>query len=200
MPWRQPRHLKIGLFTVGLSSIFDFILEFIFIAFYSEMKLRIKKKWIWKYLFLTKWNPNLAFTKSELKYDHFSSFWHCAWREKCIFPPFFLSFPFQGVHGKHFYIILYSIFSSFLFVPLPNTQKWPKNEFENDSKMAPRMATVNYPNANWLSKYARNGLWGIHLVTVHHNNNTPFSLVPFTSYVSHCLSLHFTPFQCTNRE
>ena len=79
------------------SSIFHpFLTSFLssfFIAFYSEMKLRIKKKWIWKYLFLTKWNPkwnpNLNFTKSELKNDHFSSFWHCAWQEKCIFPPFF---------------------------------------------------------------------------------------------------------------
>ena len=33
------------------------------------------------------------FDKMEPKMEpyHFSSFWHCAWQEKCIFPPF--SFP-----------------------------------------------------------------------------------------------------------
>ena len=47
------------------------------------------------------------------------------------FPIIFLNFPFWSVHGKHF---------SHHFVPLPNTQKWPKN--------GPRMATVNNPANN----------------------------------------------------
>jgi hypothetical protein len=37
-----------------------------------------------------KWNPNLAFAKSDPKNGHFSPFWQCAWREKCIFASFFL--------------------------------------------------------------------------------------------------------------
>ena len=36
-----------------------------------------------------KWNPNLAFAKMDSENDHYSSFWQCAWREKCIFAPFF---------------------------------------------------------------------------------------------------------------
>ena len=59
---------------------------------------------------------------------HFSSFWQCAWGEKCIF----LSFPFQGANGNHFS----HHFHSLLFVSLPNTQKWAENEFENEPKMA----------------------------------------------------------------
>ena len=35
-----------------------------------------------------KWNPNLAVAKMDSEKDHFSSFWQCAWREKCIFTPF----------------------------------------------------------------------------------------------------------------
>ena len=30
-----------------------------------------------------KWNPNLAVAKMDPENDHFSSFWQCAWREKC---------------------------------------------------------------------------------------------------------------------
>ena len=33
--------------------------------------------------------PNLAFTRSDPFFDHFSPFWLCAWQEKCIFPSFF---------------------------------------------------------------------------------------------------------------
>ena len=35
-----------------------------------------------------------------------------------------------------FHVIFHSIFHSLLFVPLPNTQKWAKNEFEKKLKMA----------------------------------------------------------------
>jgi hypothetical protein len=67
-----------------------------------------------------KWNPNLAFEKRELKNDHFSSFWPCAWREKCIFAPFFLNFLSRVFMVTIFHIIFHSIFSPLLFVPLPN--------------------------------------------------------------------------------
>ena len=53
------------------------------------MKLRIKKEIDMKIFIFEKWNPNLAFTKSGPFFNHFSPFWHCAWQEKCIFPPFF---------------------------------------------------------------------------------------------------------------
>ena len=36
----------------------------------------------------TKWNPNFTFAKIDLKNDHFSSFWQCAWRENSIFLKF----------------------------------------------------------------------------------------------------------------
>ena len=50
-PAVNKKHVEIRVvhswpFFIHFSSIFDFILDFIFIAFYSEMKLRIKKKWI----------------------------------------------------------------------------------------------------------------------------------------------------------
>ena len=56
---------------------FHFVSIFLKIETENERKMNIK------------WNPNLAFAKRELKNDHFSSFWPCAWREECIFAPFF---------------------------------------------------------------------------------------------------------------
>ena len=72
----------------------------------------------------------------------FSPSWQCAWWEKCIFASFFLiSLP-RVFTVTTFHIIFHSLFHSLLFVPLPNTWKWPKNEIENEVKMA----TVNNPN------------------------------------------------------
>ena len=47
--------------------------------------------WQWK----KKCNPNLAFAKMDLKNEHFSSFWQCAWSEKCILLHF-SKIPFPG--------------------------------------------------------------------------------------------------------
>jgi hypothetical protein len=70
-----------------------------------------------------KWNPNLAFAKSDPKNGHFSPFWQCAWREKCIFASFFLiSLP-RVFTVTIFYIIFNPLFNPLLFVSLPNTQK-----------------------------------------------------------------------------
>ena len=60
----------------------------------------VKCEWILSY---KKWNPNLAFAKSDPKNGHFSLLWQCAWQEKCIFASFFLiSLPRVFVHGNHF--------------------------------------------------------------------------------------------------
>ena len=85
---------------------------------------------------IAKWNPTLAFAKREPKNDHFCSFWHCAWWEKCIFAPFFYDSIPRVFTVTIFHVIFHSIFCSLLFVPLPNRQKWAKNEFENEPKMA----------------------------------------------------------------
>ena len=82
-----------------------------------------------------KWNPNLAFAKSDPKNGHFSLFWQCAWQEKCIFASFFLILLPRVFMVTIFHIIFHPLFNSLLF-PLPNTQKWPENEFENELKMA----------------------------------------------------------------
>ena len=83
-----------------------------------------------------KWNPTLTFAKRRLKNDHFSSFWQCAWWAKCIFASFFLiSLP-RVFTVTIFHIIFHFIFGSLLCFHLPNTQKWAKNEFENEPKMS----------------------------------------------------------------
>ena len=62
---------------------FHFVYIFLKIETENERKMNIK------------WNPNLAFAKMELKNDHFSSFWPCAWQEECIFGSF-SEIPFPG--------------------------------------------------------------------------------------------------------
>ena len=80
-----------------------------------------------------KWNPNLAVAKMDPENDHFSSFWQCAWREKCIFTPFFLNLLSKGFTVTIFHII----FDSLLFIIHENepkmglkmSQKWLKNGY-----------------------------------------------------------------------
>ena len=67
-----------------------------------------------------KWNPNLAFAKSDPKNGHFSPFWQCAWQEKCIFASFFLillprvfTVAIFGSFLTHFCIIFHFIFIPF---------------------------------------------------------------------------------------
>ena len=104
---------------------FHFVYIFFKIETENERKMNIK------------WNPNLAFAKMELKNDHFPSFWPCAWREECIFGSFFWNSLSRVFTVTIFHTIFGSIFSPFLFVPLPNRRKWAKNEIENEPKMAP---------------------------------------------------------------
>ena len=65
--------------------------------------------------------PNLAVAKMDPENDNYSSFWQCAWREKCIFTPFFLNLRSRGFTVTIFHIIFHIIFDSLLFVSLPNT-------------------------------------------------------------------------------
>ena len=122
------------MFTVAIFHSFSthsvIIFHFILIPFFSKMKVRMKKK------MNVKWNPTLAFAKRGPKNDHFSSFWQCAWWEKCIFTSFFLfSLPRMFI-VTIFHTIFHFIFSSLLCFCLPNTWKWAKNEFENEPKMS----------------------------------------------------------------
>jgi hypothetical protein len=58
---------------------------------------------------------------SLLHTDHFLSFWHCAWQEKCIF----LNFTSQDVHfSHHFFIPLFIPFCLFLCQIHENDLKW----------------------------------------------------------------------------
>ena len=65
-----------------------------------------------------------------------SSFWQCAWREKCILAPFFkISLPgARGFTVTIFHIIFHFIFSAILFVPLPNSWKWVKEWPKNGNR------------------------------------------------------------------
>ena len=84
-----------------------------------------------------KWNPNLACTKSEPKNDHFSPFWHCAWREKCIFASFFQVFLSGAFTVNIFHMPFLVPFCLFLCqihkndskMRLKMTRKWPKNGY-----------------------------------------------------------------------
>src|ERR1700679_2121103 len=101
--------------TIFESFLNHFTFQFvsIFLKMESENERKMNKKW----------NPNLAFAKMDPENDHFSSFWQCAWREKCIFTPFFQVFLSRVFTVTIFHIIFHIIFRSLLFVSLPNTQK-----------------------------------------------------------------------------
>ena len=76
-----------------------------------------------------KWNPNLAFPKSECKMIMFSHFWQCAWWEKCIFALFFLI-----LLPRVFTVTIFHVIFSFPFVCsfakyMTMSWKWPKNGY-----------------------------------------------------------------------
>ena len=115
---------KNGYNRVVHGSHFPIIFHFIFIPFFVRLKLRMNKK---MYL---KWNPNLAFAKSEWKMIIFHLLAVGLVRKIC-FCFIFLNFTSQGVHSNYFSHHFSFPFVCSLAKYMKMTQKWNWKWAEN---------------------------------------------------------------------